>query len=165
MVSTLRFDFSFKVIVGLGLEMYFESSRDGSHLFLFCFFWQFLEIMFRNINSLICNIQMVDRCQKYAGNKQMIVGKRQPPTGHLPVGPVTLFSQWRIKITKRTYLNGGSSKEPRGQVAGREQTNSKKWQSFSKQTPRVNPHGSESNAQLQSNHLVANITMIIDNLV
>ena len=43
-----------------------------------------------------------------ASNKQMNVGKMQikgglpwqPPTGHLPLAPVTLISQWRIENTK-----------------------------------------------------------------
>ena len=52
-------------------------------------------------------------------NKRMNVGKMQikgvpwqPPTGHLPVAPVTLISQWRIKNTKELtlYLNIGLSK-------------------------------------------------------
>ena len=36
----------------------------------------------------------------------------QPPTGHLPLAPVTLISQWRIKNTKELtlYLNIGVSK-------------------------------------------------------
>ena len=29
----------------------------------------------------------------------------QPPTGHLPLAPVTLISQWRIENTKELTLN------------------------------------------------------------
>ena len=71
-----------------------------------------------------------------ASNKQMNVGKMQikgggglpwqPPTGHLPLAPVTLISQWRIKNTKELTLNLNLGVSKNQEVGGRGRTKKKK---------------------------------------
>ena len=71
----------------------------------------------------------------------------QPPTGHLPLAPVTLISQWRIENTKELtlILNLGVSKNQ--EAGGRGRTKGKKQQGNSKQATRAKLRGNGLNAQ------------------
>ena len=79
-------------------------------------------------------------------NKQMNMGRMQingglpwqPPTGHLPLAPVTLISQWRMKTTKELTLNltlGVSKNQEAGGGWGR-RTKGKKAAKATRSKPR-----------------------------
>ena len=87
----------------------------------------------------------------------------QPPTGHLPVAPVTLISQWRIKNTKELtlYLNIGLSKN---EEAGGKWTKGKTWE------PRGQNYGAMAWMRMRNTITywqqdISELTMIIDYVI
>ena len=98
-----------------------------------------------------------------ASNKQMNVGKMQmkgvglpwqPPTGHLPLAPVTLISQWRIENTKELTLNLNLGVSKNQEAGGRGRTKGKKQQRNSKQAMRAKLRGNGLNVHAQCDHLL-----------
>ena len=77
-----------------------------------------------------------------------------PPTGHLPLVPVTLMSQWRIKNPKELTLDLNIGVLKNQEAGGREWTKCKKQQGNCKQATREKLRGNGLNAHAQSDHLL-----------
>ena len=86
----------------------------------------------------------------------------QPPTGRLPLAPLTLISQWRIKNTKEPTLNLNKGVSKNEETSGSGRAKGKMLQGNSKQATRAKLRGNGLNAHAKCDHLLKTGNLLVN---